>query len=170
VEVTKQDLMAMVDVFDALEVEADDLSVEDAVEILRVADLVAAAMKRATSMVETAAKQQLEKPKTIGSKRYVRVRTYKKRWSHYRLASMVVDKVKVNHETGEVPSAQEAAAQALNHFIKLYCSDSTTPKVTQIRRLLGVADAMEEGLVTEEAHGTEIAVFDLEGPGCSDDE
>lgn len=156
------DLLAISDVLDALAEESDSLSLEDSIVLAETLNLLHSVLRRTSSMVETQRLRLLEQPTVVEGRRYVPAVKYTERWEHARVAKMIADKVRVNRETGEIRSVDEAVAMALHHFIRIYLSDSTKAKKGELKRLLGIGDAEAENLCREVANGRTVNVYDLE--------
>jgi hypothetical protein len=160
-EIKPGDLIAAMDVFDRLAEESDSLPRDDAIVMMETLRNVHSALRRCESMIETQVMRLLEQPAIVGGRRYKRADRYAKRFDHYKIARMVADHVRVDHDTGELRDSREAVARALNLFIQIYCSDSTEAKQGALRHHLGVGDALEENLAREVKTGTRIAIYEL---------
>jgi hypothetical protein len=161
-EVTVGDLLLTMDLIDELTEESDTLPLERAIQMRETLSLLASALKRAQSMIDTQVLNLLEQPTIVGERRYVPATKYAKRWGHYRIAKMVADQAKVDRTTGEIRTVDEAVAGALHQFIQIYLSDSSEAKVSMLRKVLGVGDPEAENLVTEVATGRTVNVYDVE--------
>lgn len=159
---TVGDLLAISDVLDTLAEESDSLSLEDSIVLAETLNLLHSVLRRTASLVETQRLRLLEQPTVVGGRRYVPATKYIDRWEHDRIAKMIADKVKVDRETGEIRSVDEAVAMALHHFIRIYLSNSDKAKKGELERLLGVGDAEAENLCRKVASGRTVNVYDLE--------
>ena len=159
---TVGDLLAISDVLDALAEESDSLSLEDAIVLTETLDQLQSVLRRTQSMVDTQRITLLEQPTVVGGRRYVPAVKYVERWEHYRIAKMITDRVRVDRETGEIRGADEAVAQALRYFIRIYLSESTKAKKGELQKLLGIGDAEAENLSRKVANGRTVNVYDLE--------
>jgi hypothetical protein len=158
---TSADLEAAIDVVDDIARDSEQLSVEDAVNALDALERLAAAIREAMSLVETQAVQQLEQPKVVNGRRYVRHDEYKRRFNHDRIAKMVADRA-IADRNGELLSTKDAVRNAANLMRKIYVSDSSTAKVGMIRHYLGVGDVTEENLAHDEWARATVRVYSLE--------
>jgi hypothetical protein len=159
---TVGDLLAISDVLDALAEESDSLSLEDSIVLTETLNQLQSVLRRTQSMVDTQRITLLEQPTIVGGRRYVPAVKYTERWEHWRIARMITDRVRVDRETGEIRGTDEAVAQALRYFVRIYLSESTKAKKGELKKLLGIGDAEAENLCKEVANGRTVNVYDLE--------
>lgn len=158
---TPADIEAAIDVVDDIARESELLGVEDAVNTLEALERLAAAVREASSLIETQAVQQLEQPKVINGRRYVRHDEYKRRFNHDRIAKMAAERG-VADRNGEILSPRDAARNTANLMRKIYVSDSSTAKVGMMRHYLGVGDVAAENLVHDEWARATVRVYPLD--------
>lgn len=162
---TRADIEAMVDVLDGIIETSTEVSLEEALSTKEALEGLIGTAKLASSMLETQAIRQLEQPKVVNGKRWKRTNLYAKRFDHGKIGSMVIEEAAIDRDTGEVRSTKDALRRALHFWMKIYLSDSTSAKTGELKRLLGVADAADEGLVREVATGTTITGHPVGGAG-----
>ena len=161
--VVKADIEAALDVITDLCEQADQISgVEEVMDVLEQLGLLAAAVRRAQSMVEAQAVSLLEQPVVISGRRYVKANEYKRRFEHERIAKLVADQALVYSTTGEIRSARDAVAKAVALMQAIYVSPSTDAKVGALRHYLGVGGVVEENLARDEWTGAKVHVYPVE--------
>lgn len=159
--VVSGDLRAAIDVVDQLAERSDSLRVDEAVEALEALAQLGNAVKQAMVLIESGAANQLEQPRVIGNRRYVKANRYTRRFNHERIAKMIAVQASINNITGEIASAVKAAETATYLMREIYVSHSTDAKMGALRALLGVGDPFAENLARNEHTGTKVEVYDL---------
>jgi hypothetical protein len=134
-DVNKHDLEAIGDVAAWLAEQSDSLPPAQAAELLTEARKVAKALSMAISLLEAQLLSTIEQPVLVGNTVWSKVPAMKKRPDQQRIARLVVMSAALPDENGELPTANEAAAEATRMMSALYVSPSTVPKVGGLKQL-----------------------------------
>jgi hypothetical protein len=150
------DLKAMADVLIQLADESDGLSLEDGLGLLADLDSVGQCVKATSSIIESEVKRRLEGgSQQIGTSIFWLGQKGVDRWDHDEVARRVIDRLRVDRETGEIRDVS-AAIEAWRLFRDIYLSPSTQGKKTALAALTDEADLEGAGLLRWERNGTRI--------------
>lgn len=156
-EVTKGDLQAIGDIAVWLAEESDQMSAEQAVELLTEARKVHRALGNAIALLETQALKTIEQPILVGTTAWSKKPAFKKRPRQQAIAHTVEALATRPDVNGEVPPAYEVAERAVKMMSDLYVSPSTLPKVGGVKALgLEMNDVVDEEHTGFELKATEI--------------
>lgn len=133
--VNRHDLQAIGDIARWLTEQADDLSAEQAVELIREAKLARKALDDAIAMLEAQAKKLIEQPILVGHTVWSKAPTMKKRPDQALIATVVVSTSCAPDDNGELPHPRDAAQMAVDKMVALYVSPSTVPKIGGVKAL-----------------------------------
>lgn len=164
------DFIAMQDVLNELAEDSDSLSADEAIAALEALGELASVLKRTTSMVETALRQQLEgvegRTRVLAGRAYSLAPKGKWRYRHREILHRIADHAAMPNADGEVPTAREAAIIAARLTQGIYASDSTVPKTTGLRALgfTPPAPRTATDVADWQKTGTQVVVTDLNAP------
>lgn len=162
-DITKADIEAVVQVLDSLGEQSDSLSRSEALQFRGELEVLHSVLLRTRSMVDTQCLHLLEQPVIHEGQRWVKARKFVRRFRHADIAKRVAERSVYDPETGEMYDARTAVALAVGRMQRIYCSDSTTAKVGELERILGVGDPEDEGLAYQQHVGSQIKAYPLEG-------
>lgn len=144
-QINIHDLQAISDVAKWLAEQADDLSADQAVELLTEARKAQEALKWAIEMLEARAIKTIEQPILVGRTAWSKVPSFKKRPDNNLILRVVAETSAAPDENGVIPTPLEAARTATDRMASLYVSPSTVPKVGGVKALgLNMADVTTE--------------------------
>lgn len=157
--ITLADIEAMNAVLDDVADMADGLSAEQAIRLMDAVNAMIVRAKLAASLLETAAKNGLEQPKTIDGVLYAKTSTGKWRPEQSRIREVVATRAAYDPQTAELlADPKVAAARAVDMMYSLFVSPSQMPKVAGLEALkLDKSDVAEW-----ERTGTELKRVKLE--------
>jgi hypothetical protein len=154
------DVEATGDVFGQVGEMSDSLSMTDAIAFKEALGRAKKRLEDALGLVNTQIIRTLDSPVEVGKKRWFLTDDGKWRPNHDRVRKLIVDAVATPNHAGEVPTAKEAAQQAVELTMRCYAMPSTMPKKDGLDRL-GVA---KTAVARWEKTGTKIETEDLEEP------
>lgn len=156
-QVVAADLKAIYDVAALLTEQSDQLSAEDALIMMEEAKKAQQALKLAIDMLESQALRSIEQPILIGRTAWSKVPVMKRRPRADVIDKTVVRCAAMPDEDGVLPTAFEAAQNAVDIMKGLYVAPSTVPKVGGVKKIgLEFGEVIDEELTGYELKRTEI--------------
>jgi hypothetical protein len=152
------DVEATGDVFGQVGEMSDSLSREAAIAFKEALGRAKKRLEDALGLVNTQIIRTLDSPVVVGKRKWYLTDDGKWRPDHARVRKLIVDAVSTPNHAGEVPTAKEAATQAVELTMRCYVSPATVPKKEGLDRL-GVA---KTAVARWEKTGTKIETEDLE--------
>lgn len=161
--VSMGDILAAIDVVSELVDQCDSMDVEEALAMREAVGQLQSEVRRADSMLTTAAKAQLEGThRLIGDQLYALKPTGKWRFRHDELEDAIrVRAIGLDRGTGEQRSTEDAVVEAIRLMHEAFVAPATKPK-TELLEKLGYADY--KMIAKWDRTGTEIVVTDLSAP------
>jgi len=158
-DIDRHDLEACNDVFDWITEHSDDLSTEQAVEMLEAIRDTHSALRTAEAMLLSRVLGGIEQPILVGSVAYSKKPKIVLRPRLGKILQAVIDTaVEPDHETGEQPHPREAADRAVTLMADLYVAPSSLPKTGGLKKV-----SLRLGDVTmEERNGWELKRTEIE--------
>lgn len=160
-DVSKGDLLAVIDLMAAVAETSDSLEVDEAITTMELLRQVHSAVRTAEGMLDAAVKRHLEAgARQVGSRVYATKPDGKWRTYHDEIATKVIGVSTVDADTGEIRDAKTAAATAVAFMQQLYVAPAVVPKAGGLKALgLDKADVSKW-----ERTGTKIEIIDMEAP------